>query len=243
MQRPLKMKTIGILGGMSDQATAEYYRLINAAVNARLGGWDIAETVIIGVNFGNIEYFVRHELWEEAGDYLSRKANAAERAGAELLVCVSNTMHRVADRFCEGLRIPFLHIADPTGSAILQEGMSCVGLLGTRPVMSAPYYKEYYEKNYGLHVLVPGEDDQLVVDRIIFEELVRRMLNPDSKNTYLRICDELKSRGAQGVILGCTEIFLLISQSDRPGFPMFDTTALHVTAIVDHALHGRAETH
>jgi len=236
MQRPLRIRTIGILGGMSNQATAEYYRLINAAVNERLGGWDIAETVIVGVNFGNIEYFVRNGLWDEAGEYLAGKAAAAERAGAELLVCVSNTMHRVADRFCAGLRIPFLHIADPTGAAIKAAGLGRVGLLGTKPVMATPYLKNYYGSKFGCEIIVPGGEDQVLVDRIIFDELVRNDIKPESKQAYLDVCDRLQARGAQGVILGCTEIFLLISQPDRPDFPMFDTTALHVAAIVDQAL-------
>lgn len=236
MQRPRQMKTIGILGGMSNQATAEYYRLINAAVNDRLGGWDIAETVTVGVNFGNIEYFVRNELWDEAGAYLAEKAQAVERAGADLIVCVSNTMHRVCERFCAGLRIPFLHIADPTGARIGEMGLRRVALLGTKPVMSAPYFTQYYKRKFDIDIVVPTEDDQLLVDRIIFNELVRRELKPESKSAYLRVCDDLKARGAQGVILGCTEIFLLIGQEDRPHWPMFDTTALHVSAVVDHAL-------
>lgn len=238
MDRPLKLKTIGILGGMSNQATAEYYRLINADVNVRLGGWEIAETVIVGVNFGNIEHFVRNQLWDQAGEYLAAKALAAERAGADFLVCVSNTMHRVADRFCKDLHIPFLHIADPTGAAIRAQGLSRVGLLGTRPVMSAPFLRDYYKRNFGVEVVVPDEQDQIEVDRVIFNELVRGELKPESKARFLQVCDELRRRGAEGVILGCTEIFLLVSQADRPDFPVFDTTALHVSEIVNHALGG-----
>lgn len=234
--RPLPIKTIGILGGMSNQATAEYYRLINQAVNNRLGGWDIAETVIIGVNFGNIEYFVRNNLWIDAGEYLAQKAEAAERAGAELLVCVSNTMHRVADRFIRNVSIPFIHIADPTGRAIRAAGLVRVGLVGTKPVMSMPYLRDYYEKNFEVEIVVPSEEDQFEVDRIIFNELVRRELRTESKEFFLSVCDRLLKQGAQGLILGCTEIFLLISQNDRPAFPMFDTTALHVEAVVAHAL-------
>jgi aspartate racemase len=234
--RPLLIKTIGILGGMSNQATAEYYRLINQAVNDRLGGWDIAETVIIGVNFGNIEYFVRNNLWIEAGEYLAQKAEAAERAGAELLVCVSNTMHCVADRFTKNVGIPFIHIADPTGRAIRAVNLTRVGLLGTKPVMSASYLRDYYEKNFGVEIAVPSEEDQIEIDRIIFNELVRRELRAESKEFFLSVCDRLLKQGAQGVILGCTEIFLLISQNDRPELPLFDTTALHVEAAVAQAL-------
>jgi len=230
------MKTIGVLGGMSNQATAEYYRLINDAVNARLGGWNTAEVIISSVNFGNIERFVRTEAWEEAGRYLALKAQGLERAGADLLICVSNTLHRVSDTFTASLRIPFLHIADPTGDAIKAAGLTRVGLLGTKPVMSAPYLREYYTRHFGCEILVPDEEEQFIVDRIIFDQLVRRDLRPESRETYLGVIDRLRNRGAQGVILGCTEIFLLVLQADRPGFPMFNTTALHVERAVNMAL-------
>ena len=223
-----RMRTIGVLGGMSNQATAEYYRLINEAVNARLGGWTTAEVIISSVNFGNIERFVRTDAWEAAGEYLAVKAQGLERAGAELLLCVSNTMHRVADAFTAGLKIPFLHIADPTGEAIRAAGCKRVAILGTKPVMSAAYLKDRYAARFGVEVIAPDNAEQTQVDRIIFDELVRRDLRPESKSVYLDIIDSLRERGAEGVILGCTEIFLLVSQNDRPDFPMFDTTALHV---------------
>ena len=236
MQRPKKMKTIGILGGMSNQATVEYYRLINHAVNKKLGGWDIAETIIAGVNFGNIEYFVRNELWDEAAKYLAEKAQALEVAGADFIVCVSNTMHRVSDVFCAEIKIPFIHIADPVGRKICLCGLNKVGLLGTKSVMAAPYMLGYYKQNFGVEIITPNEKDQNTIDQIIFDELVRKELLESSKRKYLNICDDLHNRGAQGVILGCTEIFLLITQSDRPDFPMFDTTKLNVEAIVEEAL-------
>lgn len=232
------MKVIGVLGGMSNQATAEYYRLINEAVNARLGGWNTAEVIISSVNFGNIEHFVRTDAWAEAGEYLAGKAQGLERAGAELLICVSNTMHRVADTFMAGLTIPFLHIADPTGEAMRADRLKRVAILGTKPVMSADYIKDRYAERFGVEVIAPTEDEQALVDRIIFNELVRRELRPESKNAYLDIIDKLRSRGAEGVILGCTEIFLLVSQADRPDFPMFDTTALHVRRTVETAFGG-----
>jgi aspartate racemase len=229
------MKTIGILGGMSNQATAEYYRLINAAVNERLGGWDIAETVIQGVNFGNIHYFIHNEMWDAAAVYLCGKAQGAERAGADLLICVSNTMHRVADAIKASVNIPFIHIADPTGAAIRRAGLTKVALLGTRPVMAASYLQDHYREHHGVTIVTPGDDEQCEIDRIIFDELVRRVIRPASKAFYLGVCERLRGQGAQGVILGCTEIFLLISQQDMPDFPVFDTTALHVAAAVSHA--------
>ena len=234
--RPLPLRTIGILGGMSDQATAEYYRLINHAVNQRLGGWDIAETVIVGVNFGNIEYFIMNKLWNEAGDYLSKKAQAAERAGADLLICASNTMHCVADKFTEKIKIPFLHIADPTGEAIRRSGLKNIALLGTKPTMSMPYFRDYFQTKHGLQVVVPSEEDQQRLHQIIFDELVRGVIRPESKAFYLAVCERLRQQGAEGVILGCTEIFLLMSQPDMPDFPMFNTTTLHVDAAVEAAL-------
>lgn len=240
-----QMKTIGVLGGMSNQATAEYYRLINEAVNARLGGWNTADVIVSSVNFAEIERFVRTHAWAEAGEYLAVRAQGLERAGAEILICVSNTMHRVADAFTAGLSIPLLHIADPTGAAIRAAGLKRVAILGTKPVMSAAYIKDRYAERFGIEVIAPTDVEQAAVDRIIFNELVRRDLRPESKSTYLDIIDKLRSRGAEGVILGCTEIFLLVSQEDRPDFPMFNTTALHVDDAVEMAFraepHGRAD--
>lgn len=233
------MKTIGVLGGMSQTATAEYYRMINAGVHRRLGGWNSAELIISSVNFARIEHCVRNELWDEAGVYLAAKAQGLERAGADFLLCASNTMHRVSDAFMSGLRIPLLHIVDPTGAAIRARGLKKVGLLGTRPVMASSYLSGRYATAYGVETLVPDAQEQAIVDRIIFDELVHRVLEPESKRIYLDIVDRLAARGAQGLILGCTEIFLLLSQSDRPDFPMFDTTTLHVDAAVAMAFGDR----
>jgi aspartate racemase len=230
------MRTIGILGGMSDQATAEYYRSINQAVNQRLGGWDIAETLVVGVNFGNIQHFIANQLWTEAGDYLSAKAQAAERAGADLLICASNTMHCVSEKFTENIKIPFLHIADPTGEAIRRASLKKVALLGTKPTMSMPYWRDYFQSKHGLQIVAPNENDQPRLNQIIFDELVRGIIRPESKTFYLQVCQRLRQQGAEGVILGCTEIFLLLTQSDMPDFPMFNTTSLHVEAAVEAAL-------
>jgi aspartate racemase len=230
------MKTIGVLGGMSQTATAEYYRMINDRVNRRLGGWNAAEMIISSVNFARIEHFVRNQLWEEGGAYLAGKAQGLERAGADFIMCASNTMHRVSEAFMAGLRIPLLHIVDPTGQAIRDHGLKKVGLLGTRPVMASSYLSDRYAEKFGVETLVPDAEEQSIVDRIIFDELVHRVLRPESKQVYLEIIDRLRARGAQGLILGCTEIFLLVSQSDRPDFPMFDTTTLHVEAAVALAL-------
>ncbi len=227
--RPRLQKTLGILGGMSDQATVEYYKGINRAINQSLGGWDIAECVIIGVNFGNVEYAVRNGEWDMLGEYLAHKSMAAERAGADVLICASNTVHAVAGRFTRDLRIPFIHIADPTAAAIKARGLNTVALLGTLPVMSEPSMVAHYRR-LGVTALVPDAQQQQRIDAIIFDELVRGKINADSRAYYLSVCESLRAQGAEGVILGCTEICLLIEQSHIPDWPFFDTTALHIQA-------------
>jgi aspartate racemase len=229
------MKTIGILGGMSDKATMEYYRFINEKVNARLGGWEIAETLIQGVNFGNIEYYVRNGAWEEAREYLEHKAKLLEAGGADLLVCVSNTMHKVLDRLPDILSIPFIHITQATAEAIVAKGLNKVALLGTKPVMEADYIKQAYAA-YGIEIMVPEQAQQVEIDRIIFDELVKGKILRESKAYYVEVSEALAQQGAQGVILGCTEIFLLITQADLPNMGVFNTTELHCDAAVDIAL-------
>jgi len=238
--RPFAQRTVGILGGMSNQATGEYYRMLNERLNERLGDWDNGEIIIVSVNFGNIESFVRQGQWDAARTYLAEKLDRLERAGADVIVCVSNTMHRVVEPIMAERSTPFIHIADPTGAAIQKAGLSQVGLLGTMPVMRSKDLQRRFLEHFGVEIIVPTDPDQEIVDRIIFNELVRRDLREDSKREYLRITDDLRARGAQGVILGCTEIFLLISQLDLPGFPVFDTTELHVNAAAAFALDARA---
>nr|WP_136250315.1 amino acid racemase [Ningiella ruwaisensis] len=234
--RPTKMKTIGILGGMSDKATMEYYRFINAQVNERLGAWEIAETLICGVNFGNIEYYVRNNAWEEARSYIESKAMQLANAGADVIVCVSNTMHKVLDNIEAQTGVPFIHIAKPTVEAIQAQRLKKIILLGTQPVMKADYVKQEYHQA-GIEIVVPGEAQQTDIDRIIFDELVKGRLLESSKQFYIDTCLSLqKSTGAQGVILGCTEILLLISQSDFAELAVFNTTELHANAAVDFAL-------
>ena len=234
--RPLPQKTIGVLGGMSDAATADYYRLINARLNAHHGGWDNAEVVVVSVNFGNIQHFVRAGLWDEARDYLAEKVDRLEGAGVDVVICATNTMHRVVAPIMAGRRTPFIHIVDPTGAAIHAAGLSRVALLGTAPTMRSAEMAWRYADLFGVEVMAPSEDDIAIVDRIIFDELVRRDIRPASRAEYLRVVDALRAAGAEGVILGCTEICLLIGQDDLPGFPVFDTTALHVDSAVTFAL-------
>lgn len=234
--RPLPQKIIGILGGMSNQATGEYYRMLNERLNGTLGGWDNGEIVIVSVNFGNIEYFVRRNLWGDARAYLAEKVDRLERAGVDVIGCVSNTMHRVVAPIMTGRATPFIHIADPTAEAIQKAGIARVGLLGTMATMQSEELRVHLLERFGIEILAPSDADKKVVDRIIFDELVRRDLRAESKAEYLRVVAALRAEGAQGVILGCTEIFLLIGQSDLPDFPVFDTTALHVEALASFAL-------
>ena len=238
--RPLPQKTIGVLGGMSDAATADYYRLINARLNAHHGGWDNAEVVIVSVNFGNIQHFVRNGLWDAARDYLAEKVDRLEGAGVDVVICATNTMHRVVAPIMAGRATPFIHIVDPTGAAVRAAGLRRVALLGTAATMRSAEMARRYADLFGVDVMVPSEADGEIVDRIIFDELVRRKVRPESKAEYLRIIALLRAAGAEGVVLGCTEIFLLVGQDDLPGFPVFDTTALHVEAAVAYAL-GRGE--
>jgi aspartate racemase len=233
------MKVIGILGGSSDQATAEYYRLLNHAVRARLGGWNTAEVIINSLNFALAEAWVRQGRWDEAGRDLAARAASLERGGAQILICVSNTLHKVADAFTAGLSIPFLHIVDPTAQVIRSAGLRRVGLLGTRPAMAADsHLSRRYAERFGIEVMVPDAAAQEMVDRVIFDELCRGVFLPESRERYLRVIETLRARGAEGVILGCTEIPLLVTQADRPELPMFDTAALHAEAAVAMALLG-----
>lgn len=230
------MKRIGILGGSSDQSTADYYRRLNTAVNERLGGWNTAEVIISSMNFALAERWVRNAQWDEAGEYLADRAGALERAGADVILCVSNTLHRMEHVFTRGLRIPFLHIVEPTAAAIRARGLTRVALLGTKPVMAETYLRHRYAERHGIEAIGPTPAEQTLVDRIIFDELCKGRFLAESKGAYLAIVDRMRDAGAQGVILGCTEIPLLISQPDRPDFPMFDTAGLHVAAAVDFAL-------
>lgn len=232
------MKRIGVLGGSSDQATADYYRRLNAAVNTRLGGWHTAELVITSMDFAFAEACVRLNLWDDMAEYLADRAVALERAGADVLICVSNTLHRLADRFMARATVPLLHIADPTARAIREAGLSRVALLGTKPVMATDDMKRHYRERFGIDTLVPDAVTQDALSQIIFEELCRGRFTAESKAVYLEAIDAMRAQGAEGVILGCTEIPLLVGQADRPAFPMFDTTGLHVDAVVDWALDG-----
>ena len=208
------MRTIGVLGGMSPVATAEYYRLLNALVNQRLGGHASAEVLIASVDFAVIESCIREQRWDDGASYLIERARRLERGGAEFLVLATNTMHRVAPAIEAAVGIPLIHIVDVTADAALAAGARRLGVLGTRPVMEADFYRERFA-GHGLDVLVPAEPDRTLVDKVIFAELTHGLIQDSSRAEYLRIMRELGERGADGIVLGCTEIGLLVA----PGGP------------------------
>jgi len=225
------MRTIGVLGGMSSVASAEYYRRINEGVNAHEGGHSAAELVLYSVDFGVIEGFIRDEHWDRAAEYLAERAQRIERAGAEFLILATNTMHRVAAELQDAIGIPLIHIVDATAEAAIADGVHTLGLLGTAPVMEADFYRARFA-GYGLEVLVPPERDRALVHRVIFEELTRGIIDGHSRQEYVRIMRDLVDQGAQGIVLGCTEISLLVAPDDVPGTVLYDTTALHVDRAV-----------
>lgn len=226
------MKRLGLLGGMSWESTQTYYRLINEGVRDRLGGLHSAELVLYSVDFEPIERLQRAGRWDAAGVTLAGAARALERAGAEALVLCTNTMHKVAATIEAAVGIPLLHIADATGAAVAGAGHTTVGLLGTRFTMAEEFYRGRLAARFGLRVLVPDETERDLVDRVIFDELCMGRVLDASRSRYRDIMAALADRGAQAMILGCTEISLLVGGEDSP-VPLFDTTALHAAAAVD----------
>lgn len=229
------MKTIGLIGGMSWESTVPYYRQINEAVKARLGGLHSARIVLYSVDFHDIERLQHEGRWDAAGDMLAQAAWSLAAAGADFLVLCTNTMHKVADAIEAAVDIPLLHIADPTAEDIKEAGLKTIGLLGTRFTMEQGFYRDRLVQKHGIEVLVPDDADRDIVHRIIYEELCRGVTSDASRAHYRAIIQRLVDRGAQGVILGCTEISLLVGAADSV-VPLFDTTALHALRAVDVAL-------
>jgi aspartate racemase len=229
------MRTIGLIGGMSWQSTLEYYRLINEGVQARMGGFHSAELVLYSVDFAAVERMQLEERWDDAGETLARAAASLERAGAAFLVLATNTMHQVADAVERAVSIPLLHIADATATEIARHGLRRVGLLGTRFTMERPFYRQRLAERHDLEVLVPGDEDRALVHRVIYDELCQGRIEEPSRAAFRRVIAELVARGAEGIVLGCTEIMLLVG-GDRFAVPTFDTTALHAAAAVAAAL-------
>ena len=229
------MKTIGMIGGMSWESSIEYYRLINEAVKARLGDLHSAKSLMLSVDFAEIEVLQREGRWEEATQEMLEAARAVEAGGADFLIICTNTMHKMADEMQRNIGIPILHIADATAQVVREQGIRRVGLLGTRFTMEEDFYRGRLVARFGLEVLIPKAADREIVHRVIYDELVLGRIEPASKAEYLRIIARLAEAGAEGIILGCTEIGLLVSQPDS-SLPLFDTTRIHALAAVDYAL-------
>ena len=229
------MKTIGLLGGMSWESTLPYYRHINEAVRERLGGLHSARLVLYSLDFHEIEALQRQGDWAAAGTLLADAARRLESAGADFLLLCTNTMHKVADAIEAASALPLLHIADPTAAAIQAAGLQRVGLLGTRFTMEQPFYRQRLEDRHGIQVLVPDEPDRAEVHRVIYEELCRGVVSEASRQAYRQVISHLVARGAQAVILGCTEIGLLV-RADDAEVPLFDTCVLHAQAAAERAL-------
>ena len=229
------MKTIGLLGGMSWESTLKYYRAINMGVQQALGGFHSAKIIMYSFDFEPIEKLQAKGDWPGMARELSNAAERVQEAGADFLLICTNTMHKVAPEIEAAIQIPILHIADATAEVLVHEGIKTVGLLGTAFTMEQEFYKERLANNYGLKVLVPGEEDRNIIHKVIFEELVLGKIEADSKNEYLRIIDSLADQGAEGVILGCTEIGMLVNQSDTR-VRLFDTTYIHAEKAVKYAI-------
>jgi len=228
------MRTLGLLGGMSWESTLTYYRYVNERVRDRLGGLHSAKLVLYSVDFAEIERLQHIGDWDSAGRVLADAAQALERAGAEALVLCTNTMHRVLDVVEPVIRMPVVHIADATARRVIAKGISKIGLLATRFTMEQDFYRGRLEHN-GLDVLVPDADERAEIHRIIYDELCLGVIRDDSREIYRTIMANLVARGAQGLILGCTEIGLLVGANDTT-VPVFDTTRIHAEAAVDWAL-------
>jgi aspartate racemase len=229
------MKRIGLLGGMSWESSAVYYRLVNEATRERLGGLHSADCVLRSVDFAEIEALQREGRWDAAGERLAQEARALVAAGAELLVLCTNTMHKVAEAIVAAIDVPFVHIADTTAHAVRTRGLTTVGLLATAYTMEQDFYVGRLRDQHGLDVLVPDEDDRQIVHRVIYEELCVGVVDDGSRDEYRRVMRDLAARGAEGILLGCTEIDLLVGEQDSP-VPVFDTTRLHAQRAVELAL-------
>jgi aspartate racemase len=233
------MKTIGLLGGMSWESTVPYYQIINRVVGQRIGGLHSAKILLYSVDFHDVERLQHVERWEEAGSLLSNAARTLESAGAEVLVLCTNTMHRVAPQIEASVSIPFLHIADATADRISSSGLTRVGLLGTRFTMEQDFYRGRLEERHGLEVVVPSEPDRDTVHRIIYEELCRGQTLETSRSEIRRIILDFVASDCEAVVLGCTEIGLLLKQSDAP-VPLFDTAEIHAEKAALYALGDEA---
>ncbi|MFA2809810.1 aspartate/glutamate racemase family protein [Bacillus mycoides] len=231
------MKTIGLIGGMSWESTSEYYRILNEEIKSRLGGLHSAKCLINSVNFEEIERFQSSGDWEGAGEVLGNMAYSLQKGGADFIIICTNTMHKVVEKIKENINIPVLHIADATAKEINRKGIQSVGLLGTKYTMEQDFYKSRIEEN-DIKVIVPLGKDREKINEVIYKELCLGKITSQSREYYKRVIEELVQKGAQGIILGCTEIGLLIKQEDI-SVPIFDTTHIHAIEAVNFALDNR----
>lgn len=229
------MKTIGLIGGMSWESTVPYYRQINDTVKAQLGGLHSAKLVLVSLDFHEVEVLQRAGDWDAAGALMARAAQSLAAAGADMVVLCTNTMHKVAHHIEAAVSMPLLHIADPTAVALKQAGVHRVGLLGTRFTMEQAFYRDRLSEQHGLQVITPDTDQRESVHRIIYEELCLGNIRPESREVYRQVMASLVAQGAQAIILGCTEISLLVDDQDST-VPLFDTTSLHARAVALYAL-------
>ena len=229
------MKTIGLIGGMSWESSIEYYRIINQETQHRLGGLHNAVSVMVTIDFAEMEELQHSGRWDEADEVLVKASKSLEASGADFIVICTNTMHRSIPAIEKVVKLPILHIADATAALIKQDGLMRVGLLGTRFTMEEDFYKKRLTDQFGLSVLTPPKTDRDIVHQVIYSELVNGIIRPESRREYLRIIDDLVQAGAQAVILGCTEIGLLVSDQDTQ-VRLYDTTRIHALAAVEMAL-------
>jgi len=229
------VKTIGLIGGMSWESSIEYYRIINETVKAKLGGLHSAKSIMYSVDFADIEILQHQGQWAEAAQMLINAAKSLENSSADFIVLCTNTMHKVADDIQANVKIPLLHIADATAQLVKDSGIKKIGLLGTRFTMEEEFYKGRLSQKYGLIVNVPNAQEREIVHRVIYDELVIGEIRQHSKEQYIGIIEQMVDQGAEGVILGCTEIGLLIHKQDSQ-VPLFDTTRIHAEAAADYAL-------
>ncbi len=229
------MRTIGIIGGMSWESTIEYYKTINQEIKNRLGGLHSGKIILFSVNFAEIESLQYSGDWELAGKILANAAIALEKAGAEFILIATNTMHKLAHHVSSSVNIPLLHIADATAEQIIKSKLKKVGLLGTKFTMEQDFYKRRLTEHFNIDVLIPNNKDREIIHNIIYNELCKGIINKDSRKEYIRIISKLEESGAQGIILGCTEIELLINQADC-NVPVFPTAKIHAIAAVEASL-------
>ena len=229
------MKTIGLIGGMSWESSSEYYRIINETVRERLGGLHSAECIMYSADFEQIENLQHQGKWEELTKLMLNFAQKLEGAGADFIVICTNTMHKMAEEVENNTNIPLLHIADATAGKIIEKGLGKLGLLGTNFTMEEDFFKKRLEEKYNIEVIIPSQNDREIIDSVIYHELCLGIIKQSSKEKYKEVINRLISDGADGVILGCTEIPLLVSQGDVE-MPVFDTTTIHAKSAVEFAL-------